>query len=277
MVHSFTAMSNEENGEENAWYREGMAEYYATFLPYRFGLVPPSYVATRVNSNLYRYYANPEINISMADALKGFYTSWYSEWIPYDRGFVYFLLVDDQLRRLPDKPNLNSSGIFDRTVLELSARWRRGEKVQRTDWLASIGQFLQGGVDCAAQLQAVLTGKPSINLAGRRVESRRNVLRETRQPVIQYGYSRLSASRGIVEGLVPGSHAERAGLRNGDVIVRTGSMTEASQEPLAKYFVVVSRDGEEIRIEYSPREDREVSCWLLESFKDDVTPASIMR
>lgn len=23
MVHSFTAMSNEENGEENAWYREG--------------------------------------------------------------------------------------------------------------------------------------------------------------------------------------------------------------------------------------------------------------
>ncbi|OAR01066.1 hypothetical protein LLEC1_06731 [Akanthomyces lecanii] len=277
MVHSFTALSNEDDGEENAWFIEGIADYYAIFLPYRFGLVPPSYVTTRINGNLYRYYANPEINISMDDAMKYFFTSWYSEWIPYDRGLVYLLLVDDQLRRLPGQRDSNSSGLFDRTVLELSARWRRGEKVQRKDWLASIEHFLQGRVDCAAQLQAVLTGKPSINLAGRRVGSTRNTLRETRQRVIQYGYSALSASWGIVEGLVPGSHAERAGLCNGDIIVRTGSVTEAAQDPLAKYYVVVSRDGEEIRIEYSPREDREVSCWLLESFKEDIIPTSFIR
>lgn len=209
--------------------------------------------------------------------MKYFFTSWYSEWIPYDRGLVYLLLVDDQLRRLPGERDSNSSGLFDRIVLELSARWRRGEKVQRKDWIASIDHALQGRVDCAAQLQAVLTGKPSINLAGRRVGSTRNTLRETRQRVIQYGYSRLSASRGIVEGLVPGSHAERAGLCNGDVIVRTGSVAEAAQDPLAKYFVVVNRDGEEIRIEYPPREDREVSCWLLESFKEDIIPASFIR
>ncbi|OAA69450.1 pdz/dhr/glgf [Cordyceps fumosorosea ARSEF 2679] len=252
MVHSFTALSNEENGDENAWYIEGIADYYATFLPYRFGLVPPSYVTTRVNASLYRYYANPEINISMDDALKYFFTSWYSEWIPYDRGFAYLLLVDDQLRRLPGQPDSNSSGLFDRIVLDISARWRRGEKVQQKDWLASIEYFLQGRVDCAAQLQAVLAGRPSINLAGRRVGSTRNVLRETRQPVIQFGYSRLSASRRIVEGVVSGSHAERAGLRNGDVIISTGSTTEAAQDPLAKYYVVVNRDGEEIRIEYSP-------------------------
>ncbi|XWW96952.1 hypothetical protein V2A60_004932 [Cordyceps javanica] len=277
MVHSFTALSNEDNGEENAWYIEGIADYYATFLPYRFGLVPPSYVTKRVNASLYRYYANPEVNISMDDALKYFFTSWYSEWIPYDRGFVYLLLVDDQLRRLPGQPDSNSSGLFDRIVLDLSARWRRGETVQQKDWLASVAYFLQGRVDSAAQLQAVLNGRPSINLAGRRVGSTRNVLRETRQPVIQFGYSRLSASRRIVEGLVPGSHAALAGLRNGDVIIRTGSTTEAAQDPLAKYFVVVNRDEVELRIEYSPREDREVPCWLLESFKEDIIPASFIR
>ncbi|ATY65150.1 pdz dhr glgf [Cordyceps militaris] len=277
MVHSFTALSNEDNGEENAWFVEGIADYYATFLPYRFGLVPPSYVTTRVNASLYRYYANPEIHIPMDDALKYFFTSWYSEWIPYDRGFVYLLLVDDQLRRLPGEPDSNSSGLFDRIILDLSSRWRRGEKVQQKDWLASIGYYLHGRVDCAAQLEAVFAGRPSINLAGRRVGSTRNVLRETRQPVIQFGYSRLSVSRRIVEGLVPGSHAERAGLRNGDVIIRTGSTTEAAQDPLAKYFVVVSRDREDLFIEYSPREDREVPCWLLESFKEDIIPASFIR
>ncbi len=209
--------------------------------------------------------------------MKYFYTSWYSEWIPYDRGFVYLLLVDDQLRRLPGQPDSNSSGIFDRIILELSARWRRGEKVQQKHWLASIEYFLQGRVDCAAQLRAVLTGMPSISLAGRRVGSTRNMLRETRQNVIQFGYSRLSASRRVVEGLVPGSRAELAGLRNGDAIVRTGSTVEAAQDPLAKYFVVVDREGKEICIEYSPREEREVSCWLLESFKEDVIPASFIR
>lgn len=277
MVHSFTSLCNEDDGTENAWYFEGIANYYATFLPYRFGLVSPSYVTTRVNGSLCRYYTNPEINIPMSDALKYFFTSWYSKWIPYDRGFAYFLLVDDQLRRLPGEPDSNASGLFDRIVVDLSVRWRRGEKVQQKDWLTSIGYFLRDRVECAAQLRAVLTGKPSISLAGRRVGSTKNMLRETRQYVLQFGYSRPSVTSRVVEGVVPGSHAELAGLRNGDVILRTGSTTEAAQGSLTKYFVLVERHGEELTVEYFPRGDQEVSCWQLESYKEDFVPASFIR
>ncbi|KAJ6786508.1 hypothetical protein PWT90_08657 [Aphanocladium album] len=276
MVHSFARLDNEDDGDENGWFIEGIAEYYSTFLPYRFKLVPPSYVTSQINGSLIRYYTNPDINIPMEDADKHFFTSWYAEWIPYDRGFAYLLLVDDQLRRVRGEPDSNSSGILDRIVLDISARSRRGEKMQRKDWLAALSYFLQGSVDYAGQFQDMLRGR-TITLAGRRVGSTRNVLRETRQNVLEMGFSRLALSRRIVEGLVPGSHAEKAGLRNGDAIIKTPVVYDLAKDPLAKYFVLVERDGQEIRIEYSPREDREVSCWMLESFKEDVIPAAFIR
>lgn len=148
--------------------------------------------------------------------------------------------------------------------------------MQRKDWLAALGYFLHGTVDYVGQLQAMLDGR-TVSLAGRRVGSTRNMLRETRQRVIQIGYGRLSLSRRIVEGLVPGSQADQAGLRNGDAIIKTASVYDVAQDPLAKYYMLVERGGKQLRFEWDPREDREVSCWMLESFKEDIIPAAFIR
>lgn len=253
----------------------GIAEYYATLLPHRFRLVPPSYVTARVNGNLLEYYTNLEINMTMRDVLKYVFTSWHAEWIPYNRGFAYFLLVDGQLRRLPGHPDSYSVGLMDQIIIDLSLRHRWGQVIQRKDWLAGVGYFLQGRVDYVQQLQDMLDGK-SINLASRRIGSTRNTLRETTQNVMHLGFSKLSTYRKIVEGLVPGSRAEQAGLRNGDKIVDIRPTSDVAKDPFTKCHIVVDRNWKNVRIEYLPREDREVFCWQLESFKEDVIPSSFI-
>lgn len=254
---------------------KGIADFYAALLPYQFGLVPPSYVTDRINGLLLNYFTNPMINVPIGEAYKSFFDTWYAEWIPYTRGSAYFLLVADQLRRTQGGADSNSFKLFDQVIVDLAVRQRRGEKIQQKDWLAGINHFLQGSVDHVGQLRDMLEGK-TVNLAGRRMGSTRNMLRETRQRILQFGFSKTSTSTRIVEGLIPGSRAEQAGLRNGDIIVETGSAADVAEDPTLEYYVVVNRNGRDVRIQYLPREDREVSCWLLESFKEDVIPANFI-
>ena len=94
-------------------------------------------------------------------------------------------------------------------------------------------------------------------------------LRETRQKVLQYGFSRLSIVNRVVQGVVPGSQAEQAGLRNGDRIVDNAKAWVSADDPHTMYYIVVNRKGKDIMIDWLPREKERVPCWQLESFKEE--------
>ncbi len=209
----------------------------------------------------------------MRKANKNFFTSWYAERIPYDRGFAYLLLVDDQLRRLCGERDAAAFGLLDEIILSLAFKTRQGHKVVQKDWLMAIGQWLEGRADYRNEFRNMLDGRNVISLAGRWVGSPNNVLRETKQKVLQYGFSRLSIVNRVVQGVVPGSQAEQAGLRNGDRLVDNAKAWISADDPHTMYFVVVNRKGRDIRIDWLPRDNVRVPCWQLESFKEETIQA----
>ncbi|KAJ7271028.1 peptidase M61 domain-containing protein [Mycena rebaudengoi] len=265
MVHSFSLMDADEDGEGNEWYIEGIAEFYAITLPYRFGLVSPSYVSHAVTSKLGGYFTNPDRHLPMREAMEQFFSSWYAEKIPYNRGFAYLLLIDARLRRLAGVADARSPGPLDDIVVDLSQRMWRGEKVVSRDWLRELGRWLDG-TDYEAEFRGMLKGATVPIGAGTFVGSEANGLTMKRRRVLQFGFDRAALNTRVVGAVVPGSEAERAGLRVGDRIVRTDRGGKVQEDTEARYGLMVERGGEVFRVEWLPREEREVTCWELESF-----------
>jgi len=57
----------------------------------------------------------------------------------------------------------------------------------------------------------------------------------------------------IVAGLVAGSEAEKAGIREGDLILQPVPLEKAQSEPDQTLTLEISRDDELIEVEYLPR------------------------
>lgn len=53
------------------------------FLPYRFGILPATYVTRCINRKLSAYGTSPTINMSLRNAERNFFSSWYAGNIPY--------------------------------------------------------------------------------------------------------------------------------------------------------------------------------------------------
>jgi S1-C subfamily serine protease len=56
-----------------------------------------------------------------------------------------------------------------------------------------------------------------------------------------------------VHGLLPGSAADRAGLRNGDIIVKPVPQDAIQADQKATLTFLIRRDGKEFPITYLPR------------------------
>ena len=64
----------------------------------------------------------------------------------------------------------------------------------------------------------------------------------------------------VVTGVKPGSNAEKAGLRNGDVILKASSEWEAVDDENMHLVYQVRRGETELTIEFLPRGEK-VPCW----------------
>jgi hypothetical protein len=86
---------------ENAWYTEGIVEYYCTMLPYRAGITDASYTVKRINEKAVdRYYDNACRELSNSDIPKIQWQDRRAQTVPYGRGFIYLANVDAKLRRI---------------------------------------------------------------------------------------------------------------------------------------------------------------------------------
>jgi len=72
------------------------------------------------------------------------------------------------------------------------------------------------------------------------------------------GFSEGSLGWGVITGLVPGSRAEQAGLREGDEIARSWTFSTAADAVENKMKAVVKREGKEVDIVYRPRSQGKV-------------------
>ncbi|PYH92832.1 hypothetical protein BO71DRAFT_451163 [Aspergillus ellipticus CBS 707.79] len=205
MVHGFAVVSES---------REWTTRCY--MLPYRFGICDKAYMDRVCNILLRTYFTSLLIDIEIHQSEDIFFSNWYAEYIPYKRGHAYLLHIDSRLRAMTGRLGPDQNGPMDDIVIDLAARARLGETITNQPWLDSLYPYL--GKDMAdKELQDMLDGK-YLDMSQAFVFSPAMPLYDVKQAVLEYGFNKTSINNRIVSGLMQGSDADKAGLRDDEMV-----------------------------------------------------------
>src|ERR1700761_2134099 len=83
----------------------------------------------------------------------------------------------------------------------------------------------------------------------------------TFKEAIELGFAISWIGSRVISGLIPGSRAETAGLRNGDIILSKSPLRYVVQRFNPLFKLRIQRGKLELQIEYWPRTLFKVTCW----------------
>jgi M61 glycyl aminopeptidase len=241
-AHNWPRLDGEH--AETAWYSEGSAEYYSILLPYRSGITTEDEYLLEINDRAHGYYTNPLMTLSNAAAGRLFWKDNRAQRVPYGRGLFYLLDVNHQIATA-------SSGrrSLDDLVLAVLDRQRAGERVGVPEWHDLVAAEL--GSDAArAGFEAMAAGEwivPAPDALGASFTRR-----EVADHVTDAGFDLDSLVTGKVSGLVPGSAAEQAGVREGDLIRSGPNRAQAVHGGREPIELTLQRDGLTLTVTYNP-------------------------
>lgn len=236
-------LRREEPEELTYWFAEGFTDYYALRILYESGRWDAATYAKWLNRHLREYHANPARNATNEEIRRGYWTQRDTVGeVPYQRG----LLLGLRWHRLARQRGV--AGGVDGLIRTMVDQARSGpfrvsnQKIRATgirifgDWFA--GEFERYVV------RAETIDLPADVLAPDLVGAVQTV------HDFELGFDRKrSLADKHVRGLVTGSAAAAAGLREGDVL--TGWSLHSDPERMIR--VQVRRDGKLRVIEYYPR------------------------
>ncbi|KAF2121650.1 hypothetical protein BDV96DRAFT_641034 [Lophiotrema nucula] len=237
-----------------AWFNEGIADYYGTILPYRFGLRSESEFITRLNAKLTQYYTNPHIEATNREALEKGWTDTNLLTLPYTRGMLYLSKVDYQIRKAT-----SDSKTVDTLILSILDRTKKQEPHSLVEWKAMIEELL--GSEALKELEAMNDGETMrlpIDCFGTDWK-----LLPVDQRVLDFGFDMSSFQTRIISGLKSGSQAAKAGLRNGDEMVRNAYTWQCQEEYERSMEMTVKRGEELFDVKYWPRSEVMAESWQL--------------
>lgn len=228
------------------WFSEGAATYYARELAMRAGALTPAQFLGNLNALAARYYTNLLIATPNAELQPRFWEDTRIRTLPYDRGSFYLAVVDGRIRKAS-----GGTRSLDDLVLGLVARNRAHQPVNQDLWVELLTK--EYGATAKAEFDAMLAGAtqlPESNGFGRCFQ---RVTKPFRR--FELGFdSKILAERGrVVRGIVAGSAAEQAGLRDGDEIVVPVALDAVQGEQDRSITYQVRREGRVLNISYLPR------------------------
>lgn len=94
MTHTWTSA-----GGVGQWYGEGNAVHYQALLPLRAGLITPDAYLKDINATARRYYTNALNGTPDREVGPRFWEDTRIRTLPYDRGAMYFAVLDGRIRR----------------------------------------------------------------------------------------------------------------------------------------------------------------------------------
>jgi len=197
------------------WFSEGFTDFYTYALLERSGLMTRAEVAEHYNDVLLGYTRSPVRNAPNQRILKDFFSDENVGKLPYWRGAMLAMIWDARIRE-------RSGGrrSLDDAMRALRAQARRDPAITITAArIAAAIQPLAGG-DVAGEIRSCVdegaTITPPAEGLGPGYE-----LGQAEIPVFELGVDlRAVVDRKVIEGVVPGSAADQAGMRNGMEIVR---------------------------------------------------------
>ncbi|PNU03469.1 peptidase M61 [Novosphingobium guangzhouense] len=256
-VNSLEASMDAAGGLDRSWFGEGLAVHYQRLLPYRAGLITAEDFLSDLNETAARYYTNIKINVPNADIPAGFWRDTRIRVLPYDRGSLYFAATDAAIRRAS-----GGKRSLDDLVRTMLAERRAGrpmdEALYRRLLKADLGDAGIAAFEAMLRGQVVLPPSDAFGAQFRRVE------KPLRRFDLGFDPASLLARPKIVKGLIPGSNAQAAGLREGDEILNTFSQDGLQGDQQAFLSLEVKRGDEKLSLRYQPRGET-VSAYQWES------------
>jgi len=265
LVHNWPRMgllTGDMGDFKDGWFNEGIADYYSVVLPYRFGVFSEDEFVRRMNLRLSGYYTNPQRGCPNKDVFGNFWSSHAFEKVWYQRGFMYFLQLNDKLHKARKRS-------LDDLVRDMVDLRQRDEKYHIRVWLAmvhaEIGDEAERDYDIMDQGLIV----PPDDCLGSLIEGaeRRWKLQREDQEEFDLGFEEASLSNAprVVQGLDPESRAARAGVRNGDEITQRFSYFFDASIWGHSFSMTVRREGDVgdqfTTLEWIPRRTTKVESY----------------
>ncbi|THD50697.1 PDZ domain-containing protein [Phenylobacterium sp.] len=265
MAHTWPAMQGEHG--DTAWYSEGTAEYYSLALSWRARAIPLDKVIKTLNERADAYYSNPYRALTNLQAAERFWNDPVAQTVPYGRGWLYLIQTDAEIRQAS-----KGARSLDDVVKELRRRQVAGKPYGIPQWLELVGQEL-GPAKAKAGYDHMVSGgllvPPDAAFAP--------CLAVERHPtrLFELGFARRSLNDDrVVRDLVPGSAADKAGVRNGDVIVEVSDVNKVRADETLPLVLTLRRDGTRQTVSFTPRgASVEGYRWV----RNAAAPASVCR
>jgi hypothetical protein len=245
-VNSLDGSMDSAGGLDRSWFGEGLAVHYQRTLPFRAGMISADDFLKDLNETAGRYYTNIKIATPNAAIPDGFWRDTRVRVLPYDRGSLYFEAIDAQIRAKSG----GKRSLDDIVRAMLKAR-RDGAAMNEALYRSLLKTHL--GEKGLADLNAMLAGATIVPPSNAYGPNFRRVTRRLRRYDLGFEMASLQARPKIVRGLIRGSNAEKAGLRNGDEILN-GFPQDALQGDQQAYLTLdLRRNGRALQIRYQPR------------------------
>ncbi|MEN3747052.1 peptidase M61 [Sphingomonas sp. HF-S3] len=245
-VNSLDDSMDAPDGLNRSWFGEGLAVHYQRLLPWRAGLISDAEFLADLNETAARYYTNIKIGVPNHDIAAGFWRDTRIRVLPYDRGSLYFAATDAAIRSAS-----GSARSIDDIVRKMLAERRAGRPMDEALYRKLLAAEL--GADGIARLDAMLAGGVVLPPSDAFGPKFRRVEKPLRRFDLGFDPDSLLARPRIVRGLVAGSNAEMAGLREGDEILNPFSQDAMQGDQKAWLTLEIKRDGSMQTLRYQPR------------------------
>ena len=245
IVHNWTGSLSGPNGIVS-WYGEGMAEYYDPVLTWRAGLITTDEFLTDVNKRAQSYYGNAMNTAPASEIAAKFWSDTRVRKLPYDRGSFYLTTVDAEIRA-----ESGGKRKLDDLTFAMLDRQKRGLSYDTDAWLELVTAEL--GPQAKIEFEAMMSGKLVVPPTGAFGPCFKRETVPYRVFELGFDSASLTSSPRQVKGLVPGSAAEKAGLRNGDEITTAVVLDAIQGEADAELTIHLKRGGQPLEITYLPR------------------------
>ncbi|QIY75948.1 hypothetical protein HEP84_50320 [Streptomyces sp. RLB1-33] len=228
---------------EVSWYNEGAAEYYSLTLTHRSGIIDDDTFLEMLNKRAHGYYSNPLQTLTNEKAAELYWKDWRAQRIPYGRGLFYLIDTDHKIRKASD-----GRRSIDNLVLELLDRQRAGQDAAAKEWVELVVDEL--GETGRQDYEAMRGGQwvlPDLDCLGPQFMAHEA---DIRQLNVAFDYQSFRTQ--TIAGVVQGGHADKAGVRDGDVIVKGPAPHTLPQEPVKQISLTLQRGSETIDVTYEP-------------------------
>jgi predicted metalloprotease with PDZ domain len=232
-----------------------MAVYYARLLALRAGQISPAQFLEDLNTTAGRYYTDAMIATANAEIPERFWADTRIRVLPYDRGSMYFAVVDQEVRAAS-----GGKRTLDDLLLAMLVRRRQQLSVDQDAWAGLVTKEL--GENGKTEFESMLNGAVQLPDSGAFGPCFTRTTKMLRRYQLGFNPKVLVEPKRIVRDLIPGSAAQRAGLRNGDEIIQPVPQDRIQGDQQALLTLKLLRDGKPLEISYLPRgEEVEAYQW----------------